>query len=114
VEETVKEVGSRKSEGERAMIFRQVTLDGIRGGTVTLAFRRWRRPSVRAGGTLLTSVGQLGISAVAPVTAAQIAEADAKRAGYASLEALLVELDRHTEGELSITTIARRLGYRPS
>jgi hypothetical protein len=47
-----------------AMIFRQRFLEGIRDGSVTLAFRRWRRPSVRAGGMLLTAVGQLEIVSV--------------------------------------------------
>jgi hypothetical protein len=46
------------------MIFRQRFLEGIRDGSVTLAFRRWRRPSVRAGGTVLTAVGQLEIVSV--------------------------------------------------
>ncbi len=38
------------------MLFRMRFLDGIRKGDVTLAFRRWRRPSVREGGTLLTLI----------------------------------------------------------
>jgi hypothetical protein len=64
------------------MIFRQKFLDGIRDGTVTLAFRRWRRPSVRAGGTLLTAVGQLEIVSVGEVAMTRISDADARRAGY--------------------------------
>ena len=40
------------------MLFRQTFLDGIGNRSVPLAFRRWRRPTVRAGGTLLTAAGQ--------------------------------------------------------
>ena len=76
------------------MLFRQRFLDGIRDGTITLAFRRWRRPSVRAGGTLLTAVGQLSIASVDEVAMTRISEADARRAGYASREDLLTELTR--------------------
>ena len=60
------------------MLFRQKFLDGIRDGTITLVFRRWRRPSVRAGGTLLTPVGQLGITSVGEVAITRISEADAR------------------------------------
>ena len=74
------------------MIFRQRFLEGIRDGTITLAFRRWRRPSVRSGGTLLTAVGQLEIVSVDEVTMTRISDADAARAGYASLHDLLAEL----------------------
>ena len=80
------------------MIFRQRFLDGIRDGTITLAFRRWRRPSVRAGGTLLTAVGQLSIASVDEVATDDISDADAERAGYASRTALLVDLDSREEG----------------
>lgn len=82
------------------MIFRQAILEGIRSGAVTLAFRRWHRPTVRAGGTLLTAVGQLGIGGVEPVTLDQISAADARRAGYDSRDVLLAELLRRGEGDL--------------
>ncbi len=82
------------------MIFRQRFLDGIRRGTITVAFRRWRRPSVRTGGTLLTAVGQLDIASVSPVTLDEISDADASRAGYASRESLVAELDARAEGEV--------------
>ena len=82
------------------MLFREEFLDGIRAGTVTLAFRRWRRPTVRAGGTLLTPVGQLSIVSVDQVAASRISKADAQSAGYESRAALLEELDRQTDGEI--------------
>jgi len=82
------------------MLFRQPFLEGIRTGVVTLAFRRWRRPSVRSGGTLLTPVGQLHIKAVVPVALKQISAADARRAGYSSREVLVDELQRRSEGDV--------------
>lgn len=82
------------------MIFRQAFLEGIRSGAVTLAFRRWHRPTVRAGGTLLTAVGELGIASVTLVTLDQISGADARRAGYDSRDVLLAELLRRDEGDL--------------
>ena len=34
------------------MLLKQETLRGIESGAITVAFRRWRRPTVKAGGTL--------------------------------------------------------------
>lgn len=82
------------------MLFRQHFLNGIGNGTITLAFRRWRRPSVKSGGTLLTAVGQLHIESVREIDAAQISKADARRAGFESLDALLAELSRSKTGTL--------------
>ncbi len=82
------------------MLLRKEFLEGIRAGTVTLAFRRWRRPTVRAGGTLLTAVGQLSIKSVESVALDQISAADAHRAGYESRESLLDELQHRPEGDI--------------
>jgi hypothetical protein len=86
--------------GDDLMLFRKEFLEGIRTGAVTLAFRRWRRPSVRTGGTLLTPIGQLSIKSVDPVTLSRISAADAHRAGYESREVLVNELERQPEGEI--------------
>ena len=82
------------------MLFRQDSLDGIREGRITLAFRRWRRPTVRTGGTLLLPIGQLQITEVRQTVEDDITDADAKRAGYRSRQALLEELAGRTEGTL--------------
>jgi hypothetical protein len=74
------------------VLFRQETLRGIEAGEVTLAFRRWRRPTVRAGGTLRTRVGVLAIESVEPIEEADISEADARRAGAADRAELIGRL----------------------
>jgi len=101
------------------MLFRQKVLDGIRDGTITLAFRRWRRPSVRSGGTLLTAAGQLSITSVDEVALTRISEADARRAGYTSRVALLAELRARDEGkvyriELGALRVDPRVALRQS
>ncbi len=75
------------------MLFRRPTLDGIRAGEITLAFRRWDRPRARAGGRQRTLVGELAIDSVERVPRAAITAADARRAGHASRAELLRELD---------------------
>jgi hypothetical protein len=74
------------------MLFRQDVLRRIAEGEVTLAFRRWRRPTVRAGGTLRTRVGVLAIDSVEPVDEDRVTDADARRAGASDREALLAGL----------------------
>lgn len=82
------------------MLFRQDALDGIREGRITLAFRRWRRPTVRTGGTLMLPIGQLQIAEVRQIVEEDITDDDASRAGYSSRQALQEELASRTEGTL--------------
>ena len=74
------------------MLVRRAVLDGIVRGDIDVQFRRWRKPTVKAGGTLRTVVGELAIGRVDTVTTKQITADDARRAGYASRAALLREL----------------------
>ncbi|ADB52200.1 hypothetical protein [Conexibacter woesei] len=74
------------------MLFRQHLHPGLADGSVTLAFRRWRRPTVKAGGTLRSPIGVLAIDAVDVVPAHTISDDDARRAGAADRAALLREL----------------------
>lgn len=82
------------------MLFRTVILDGIRKGTVTLAFRRWKRPTVKPGGSLKTAAGVLAIAAVETIREDEINEEDARRAGAASRADLLAELSKSGSGTL--------------
>jgi hypothetical protein len=74
------------------MLFRPAVLRRIGEGEVTLAFRRWRRPTVKAGGTLRTRVGVLAIESVEPVDEKRVTDADARRAGATDREELLAAL----------------------
>lgn len=82
------------------MLFKRLFLDGISSGEITLAFRRWTRPTVRAGRTLKTALGVLAIDSVERVAADAITDGEARRAGYPSLDALKAELDARDEGEI--------------
>ena len=82
------------------MLFKRHALDGLANGTITVAFRRWARPRVRAGGQLRTAVGVLGVDAVDEVRVADITEGDARRAGFASLPDLLDDLATQRDGRL--------------
>jgi hypothetical protein len=80
------------------MLLNRRALDGIEAGEIDLAFRRWKRPTVRAGGTLRTRAGVLAIDAVEPTSERRITTGDAGRAGFASRAELLRSL--RPEGRL--------------
>lgn len=81
------------------MLLDRRTLQGIAGGSITQVLRRWRRPSVKSGGTLLTAIGQLAIDAVEPIAESDIDDAEAKAAGFGSREDALATLAGR-EGDL--------------
>ncbi len=68
------------------MLFRKEFLDRIKAGKITLAFRKWKRPNVKAGGTMLTSVGVIGIEAVEQVEVEDISSEDYMQAGIEEVE----------------------------
>lgn len=70
------------------MLFPVALHPAIRDGSVTVAYRRWKRPTVVAGGTLLTPVGLLAIDAVDLVDERELTEDDALGAGSSSLAEL--------------------------
>lgn len=81
------------------MLFTAAELRGIREGGIDVAFRRWRRPSVKAGTRLRTAVGVVRIDGVDRVAEAGITEDEARRAGAEDRAALLRRLAR-AEGDL--------------
>ena len=67
------------------MLIKLEVLEAIRRGEVKLQFRRWTRPSVKAGGTLKTKVGLLRIGRIDEMNPADVTAADARKAGFKDL-----------------------------
>lgn len=82
------------------MLIRVKDLEAIAAGRTTLAFRRWKRPTVKTGGRLRTAVGVLAIDAVERVEEGAIDEPQARAAGFETRAALLAELARRPDGDL--------------
>lgn len=64
------------------MLIKRDVLEAIKRGEIDLQFRRWTRPSVRAGGTLKTRLGTLAIGRMDEMDPADVTETDARRAGF--------------------------------
>lgn len=82
------------------MLIPRVTLERIMSGEVTFAFRRWRRPTVRAGGTLRTALGVVAVRSVDPVAVEDISEEDARRAGFENTAELRHFLSGRPQGRV--------------
>ena len=78
---------------------RKQVLDRIVAGEVDLAFRRWVRPTVKAGGTLRTQAGMLRIVSVTRFDLGDISVEDAQRAGL-ELEELRAFLEAKPGGDV--------------
>lgn len=64
------------------MLIKLEVLEAIKRGEIDLQFRRWTRPSVKAGGTLKTRVGMLRIGRIDEMDPDDVTEAEARRAGF--------------------------------
>ena len=82
------------------MLIKLETLEAIKRGAITLQFRRWTRPSVKAGGTLKTRVGLLGIGRIDEMNPEDVTAADARKAGFADLPAFRAWLNTMKQGPL--------------
>lgn len=81
------------------MLMRREVLDRVVAGDVDVAFRRWKRPTVKTGGTLRTPAGMLEITSVERVDVASITAEDARRAGL-DLDDLMRFLDSKPDGDV--------------
>jgi hypothetical protein len=76
------------------MLFRRHQYEAIGRHELTCAFRRWKRPTVRTGGTLITPVGVLAIDEVLAVADEAVTDTDARAAGHTDASSLLDDLGR--------------------
>ncbi len=80
------------------MLIEQRLHQGIRDGSITVMFRRWRRSQVTAGNTYRTAAGRVVVDEVSVVAPSRIRSADARAAGYPSVAAAVADL-RGTPGD---------------
>ena len=81
------------------MLFKQSHLNGIKSGKISLAFRKWKKPTVKKGSLVKTSVGQIEITSVDEIKLNQISDKDAAKAGYDKQD-LIELLDSIADGTI--------------
>jgi hypothetical protein len=72
------------------MLFTDRVLRGLKAGRIDLALRRWTALRTAPGSSVLTSIGRVEIVDVDPIRA--VSPADARCAGYASVDEALADL----------------------
>jgi hypothetical protein len=80
---------------------------GVADGSLTLAFRRWRKQDVKVGARFTTSAGIVRVDAVDVIDPAAITDAEAQQAGHPSADLVRKRL----AGEESWSTYRIRLSY---
>jgi len=88
------------------MLFKSRFWPSIADGSITLTFRRWKRPQAVAGHTYRTPAGRILVDSVAVVEAGTISEAEAGLAGYETAIALAADL--HGDPALPVYRVAFR------
>ncbi|MEM9652080.1 MAG: hypothetical protein AAGA65_08275 [Actinomycetota bacterium] len=81
---------------------------GIKDGSITIAFRGWKTPTVVPGRPYRTGGGRIEVLSVRPVDPPKVTKADAARAGYASPADVLSQV-RTDEGRTMYRVEFRRL-----
>ena len=82
------------------MIFKLSHLNGIKSGKITLAFRKWKKLSVRNGSRIKTEMAVIEISDITSIASTDITTSDSANAGFESLEDLLEALNAIAEGTI--------------
>jgi len=72
--------------------FKHAVLEAIVAGEVTIAFRRWLRPTVKEGSRLRTAKGVVEVEGVEAIALSAVTQDDVIRAGYETRQALLGDL----------------------
>ena len=88
------------------MLIKRAVLERVAAGEIDLIFRRWRKPTVKSGGTLVTAVGTLSIESIEPIAMSALRAADAARAGFDTLAELKRQLSTR-EGTVYKIAVAR-------
>ena len=81
------------------MLIRPAVLERIVGGEIDTQFRRQKKPTVKAGGTLRTHLGMLEIVEVSRIALDDVSDQDARRSGAADREQVIAELTRKADGD---------------
>jgi len=91
---------ARQPATEGPMLFKSRFLKLIADGEVRIAFRKWTKPTIKQGGTLLTPVGKLRIQSLKIIEESRITKTKLYAAGYESMHELAKELEFKSAGQI--------------
>src|SRR5260370_6038456 len=81
------------------MLLERRLQEGLRNGSIRLAFRRWRRAQVVSGRQYRSPIGVIDVQSIS-VVEGQISLEDAQAAGYPSVDSLIKDMKGPADGQL--------------
>jgi len=95
------------------LLFQKRFLPGLLDGTVTLTFRQWPKPQVKAGGRYrVHPIGVVDVERIERVRVADITDADARSAGFGGRKELLEYMKPAAKGPFTDKTEVFRVQLR--
>ena len=82
------------------MLIKQKHLEGIKAGSISLAFRKWKKLQVSAGGLVKTSVGVIRIVSTEKTALDKITDSEAQMAGFSAAQPLIQLLESQKDGDI--------------
>lgn len=82
------------------MLFKNDHLKGIKSRKITLAFRKWKKASVKIGSLLHTTVGLIEIGKIEAVNENDITDKDALKVGFVDKKQLLKSFPPNSTGTI--------------
>jgi hypothetical protein len=93
------------------LLFTAAAHAGLAAGDITVTFRVWERPQVRAGGRYRVGELRLMVDRVREVRVGTITRADARRAGFPDRAAMLAYLARRPGGPVGDDATLWRIDF---
>lgn len=94
------------------MTFRREDRERVARGEITVTFRLWKAPHVKAGKTYRTGLGAIEIEDVRVIPAALVSWADVAATGCAGIPAIWELAGEHTHTRVGSDTLLHRVQFR--
>ena len=92
--------------------FRKEDRERVANGEITVTFRLWRSPKVKAGNTYATGFGAIEVEDVCVIPAALVTEDDVAPSGCESIAAIWALAGEHTSTCVTPETLLHRVQLR--
>ena len=92
--------------------FRKEDRDRVADGEITVTFRLWSRPKVKAGNVYQTGFGAIEVEDVRLMPAALVSEDDVAPSGCESIAAIWELAGEHTKTVVTPDTLLYRVQFR--
>ena len=94
------------------MTFRKEDRERVANGEITVSFRLWKFAKVKAGKSYATGFGVIDVDDVQVIPAALVSDADVRRSGCDSVEAVWALAGDHTKTPVGPDTLLHRVAFR--